>query len=129
MRYQEAKTHAQIIRWRQVVCTCRNSGLSVAQWCQENGVAQSTYYRWLRVIWDQESGTLLESTGRPEPTLKEPERKMLSLPAFAEVSMPRPACAQGSQAACMVLRKGDWSLEIHNGTDPTLLRQILEVVK
>ena len=112
-----------------MVYTCRNSGLSVAQWCQENKIAQSTYYRWQRLIWDQESGTLSEIAGRPETTLIEPERKMLSLPAFAEVSMPQAACAEGSQAACMVLRKGNWTLEIHNGTDPTLLRQILEVVK
>lgn len=30
---------------------CWNSGLSVVQWCQENGIAVSTYFSWQRKVF------------------------------------------------------------------------------
>ncbi|MRM88999.1 IS66 family insertion sequence hypothetical protein [Faecalicatena contorta] len=32
-------------QWREVIQTCRNSGLSDYQWCKSNGIAASTFYK------------------------------------------------------------------------------------
>ena len=38
--------------WAERVEACRNSGMSVKQWCVENGIALNTYYRWQKKIHD-----------------------------------------------------------------------------
>lgn len=34
----------RLASWSEKIMTCRNSGMSVRRWCQENGVAEKTYY-------------------------------------------------------------------------------------
>lgn len=46
--YNEQNTLAQ---WAQTVTQCRDSGLSVRQWCQESGVNVSSYYKWQRKLY------------------------------------------------------------------------------
>ena len=36
---------AKLAQWGQIVSRCRGSGMSVRQWCLENGVNISSYYR------------------------------------------------------------------------------------
>ena len=36
--------------WKQRIIDCQNSGMSIRTWCQENGVAVSSYYHYLRKI-------------------------------------------------------------------------------
>lgn len=43
--------------WMNIIHTCRKSGLSDHRWCQENGVAQSTFYKYakkFRTLGDQQ---------------------------------------------------------------------------
>ena len=37
--------------------------------------------------------------------------------------------ADAVEAAQIILRKGEWSIEIRNGADVTLLRQVLEMLR
>ena len=41
----------KLAQWAQVVAQCRDSGLSVRQWCQEHGVNFSSYYKWQRKVY------------------------------------------------------------------------------
>lgn len=36
--------------WKQRIIECRSSGKSVKEWCKENGLDFTTYYRWERKI-------------------------------------------------------------------------------
>ena len=36
----------KLAEWAQRVQSCRESGLSVRQWCDENGLSAKTYYYW-----------------------------------------------------------------------------------
>ena len=38
--------------WTKRVQACRSSGLSVKQWCTENGIVPNTYFRWQRKVFD-----------------------------------------------------------------------------
>ena len=37
-------------QWQQRIMDCQQSGMSIKAWCQENGVAVSSYYHYLRKI-------------------------------------------------------------------------------
>ena len=39
--------------WKQRIIECRSSGLSVKEWCKEQGLDFTTYYRWERKILAQ----------------------------------------------------------------------------
>ena len=41
----------KLAQWAQTVAQCRDSGLSVRQWCQEHGVNVSSYYKWQRKVY------------------------------------------------------------------------------
>ena len=48
---QRANQQQRLVEWSRRVEACRNSGLSVGQWCQENGIAVSTYFSWQRKVF------------------------------------------------------------------------------
>lgn len=37
--------------WTTRIMDCRNSGMSVRSWCQENGLNENTYYYWQRRLF------------------------------------------------------------------------------
>ena len=47
---QRANQQQRLVEWSRRVEACRSSGLSVGQWCQENGIAVSTYFSWQRKV-------------------------------------------------------------------------------
>lgn len=42
----------RILKWSQRVADCRQSGLSVKQWCSENGTSVKTYYSWQKKAFE-----------------------------------------------------------------------------
>lgn len=38
--------------WSERVKACRESGLSVAEWCAANNISKFTYYDWQRKVFD-----------------------------------------------------------------------------
>ena len=43
---QEVKLAARMQEWSQKIADCRRSGLSVREWCRNQGITIQTYYRW-----------------------------------------------------------------------------------
>ena len=41
----------RLFEWSQRVADCRQSGMSVKRWCEENGVTPKTYYSWQKKVW------------------------------------------------------------------------------
>ena len=41
----------KLAQWVQIVSECRDSGMSVRQWCQEHDINISSYYRWQRKVY------------------------------------------------------------------------------
>ena len=48
---QRANQQHRLAEWSRRVEACRSSGLPVGQWCQENGIAVSTYFSWQRKVF------------------------------------------------------------------------------
>ena len=43
---KELKQAARMQEWSVRIAECRNSGMSVRAWCNEQGISAQTYYRW-----------------------------------------------------------------------------------
>ena len=39
--------------WSQRILDCKNSGLTVSDWCKNNGVHEKSYWRWHKILKDQ----------------------------------------------------------------------------
>ena len=97
---------AKLAQWAQVVSQCRDSGVSVRQWCQENGVNVSSYYKWRRKVY----------------AAAQAQRER----SFVEVTPVHPAAVIG---VAVTLRIAGAELEIHNGADAATVEVVLRAVK
>ena len=51
-RLQSLRHENHLALWAQRVESCRNSGLTVRQWCADNGITPNTYYRWQKRVYN-----------------------------------------------------------------------------
>ena len=105
---QRANQQERLVEWSQRVEACRNSGLSVGQWCQENGIAVSTYFSWQRKVFQ---------------ALKEAQKV-----TFAEV----PIMMEHSQLSGHIVAAMEVSgvrIQVYEGADGATLQAILQAAK
>lgn len=126
MKLQDAKREAKLKQWREMVYQCRNSGQTVEAWCREHGIPVATYYRRQKQVWEQEK----EKLPAKIPRIQAPQPANSNLPTatFEAIPCSVPRAADDIGNARIILQKGEWKLEIRNGADILLLRQILEVL-
>ena len=104
---QRANQQHRLAEWSRRVEACRSSGLPVGQWCQENGIAVSTYFSWQRKMF-QALKEVQEVTFAEAPIM---ERSQLSghIVAAMEVSGVR--------------------IQVYEGADEATLQTILQAAK
>ena len=104
---QRANQQHRLAEWSRRVEACRSSGLPVGQWCQENGIAVSTYFSWQRKVF-QALKEVQEVTFAEAPIM---ERSQLSghIVAAMEVSGVR--------------------IQVYEGADEATLQTILQAAK
>ena len=96
----------KLAQWAQVVSRCRGSGMSVRQWCQENGVNISSYYKWQRKVY---AAAQFQQESR-----------------FVEVTPAQPVSVGG---VAVTVRIAGAEVDIHNGADATTVEAVLRAVK
>ena len=104
---QRANQQHRLLEWNRRVEACRNSGLSVGQWCQENGIAVSTYFSWQKKVFQ---------------ALKE-VREI----TFAEVPITERCQPFGHIVAAMEI--SGVRIQVYEGADETTLQAILQAAK
>ena len=101
----QAYNHGRkLAEWAQRVQSCRESGLSVRQWCDENGLSAKTYYYWQHRLFQ-----MSEAAG----------------PRFAKIEAP--IHTTGPIAA--TVRIGTAQAEIYNGADAETLKALVEAMQ
>ena len=100
----------RLASWSEKIMACRNSGMSVRGWCQENGVAEKTYYYWQRRLFEALSRKQQEGV----------------TPAFAEVT---PAQSVRSGNVAVTIRMAGIEADIHSGADAATVEAVLRVLK
>ena len=96
--------------WRSRVMDCRNSGMTISEWCKEQEINVKTYYYWQKKVWDRATRSL-----KPESSVQ-----------FAQVNV-SPYMGTPSDAE-VIIRCNRMTVEIRNSVNPLLLNRILQMV-
>ena len=96
----------KLAQWVQIVSQCRDSGLSVRQWCQEHGVNISSYYKWQRKVY----------------AMVQAQQEI----QFAEVT---PAQHIRPDGIAATVRIAEAEADIHNGADAATVETVLRILK
>ena len=148
----QAQTVDRMIKlqgWAAQISAHKQSGISVEEWCKEQGIGMKTYYRRRKTIREElpeaielseaagvagaaqltgsESSCVLYGhgfTGNFEKNLSTSTAR--TKPVFAALPMPQ-ALPQGKGRAVTV-RIGGYEVDIQNSADTILMEQVLRVV-
>jgi hypothetical protein len=93
--------------------------MSAKSWCKANNISYSTYRNWVSSLGKEES---LHERTHSEPTEW----------YKVEVRRPSESCFEAfpyDTDASIKLSYGEWSLELKQGFEPTLLIQIMKAVE
>lgn len=96
----------KLAQWAQTVAQCRDSGLSVRQWCQEHGVNVSSYYKWQRKVY---------------AAVQAQQEKR-----FVEVTPTQPVAVR---SVSVTIRIAGAEADIHNGADAATVETVLRILK
>lgn len=99
----------RLAEWSERIMKCRNSGMTVRRWCQENGIAEKSYFYWQRRLFE----TLSRKQEAAEPT-------------FAEVT---PLRSVHSGKVAVTVRISGAEAEICNGADAATVETVLRILK
>ena len=105
---QEFNASQKLLEWSERIASCRNSGMSVREWCKVNGIPLSTYYNQQRKVYEA-SRSAAESEQKPQ---------------FTEIRVPQSSCT-----LVATIRIGDAEADIYPGADEETLRTICRVLK
>ncbi len=104
---QRVNQQQRLAEWSRRVEACRSSGLSVGQWCRENGIAVSTYFSWQKKVFQ---------------ALKEVQEV-----SFAEVPIMEHSQLSGHIVAAMEV--SGVRIQVYEGADGATLQAILQAAK
>ena len=104
---QRVNQQQRLAEWSRRVEACRSSGLSVGQWCRENGIAVSTYFSWQKKVFQ---------------ALKEVQEV-----SFAEVPIMEHSQLSGHIVAAMEV--SGVRIQVYEGADGATLHAILQAAK
>ena len=104
---QRVNQQQRLAEWSRRVEACRSSGLSVGQWCRENGIAVSTYFSWQKKVFQ---------------ALKEVQEV-----SFAEVPIMEHSQFSGHIVAAMEV--SGVRIQVYEGADGATLQAILQAAK
>lgn len=78
MQVNQMKQAVSREKWKQRIVECRNSGIPVKEWCREQGISYSTYYR-------HEQALLKSAQDSSDIAISEQTPQTLPVP-FVEIS-------------------------------------------
>ena len=109
-----ARDLAQEQRWRERIEECRQSGLSVKEWCLQNGLKNTSYHYWVkkfRIMEQQEAEDTIFAEVVLLPENKNSTKETVSMKAEFSLSF------------------GDYSIGIPNGFNPITLAELVKVLR
>lgn len=113
------KSHVNLSHWAQLIGECQNSGLTVKDWCGNNGVSKDQYYYWLRKV--RETSLAGFSAGSSANTQLQSEKAV----SFQKLSVSVPACIP---KASVTIHLPEATLEIAEGTSQQTVEAVLRAL-
>lgn len=117
----EAAVQYRIRKWMNIFADCKQSGMTVQQYCDANQLSRDSYYYWLKKVraltMEQMApaivpiGDIMQDT--PDP------KAVPVIPAVSGNSLP---------PATLTLQVGEVFLKVNEATPDTLLRRTLRIL-
>ena len=104
---QELNGQNKLALWAARISECRNSGLSVKNWCKENAICEQTYYKWRKKIF---------AMAKAQQELQ-----------FAEITPVMPV--SNNYQIALSIHAGEIAADIHNGADPATVEAVFHILK
>lgn len=108
------KTRFRKEQWKQLILDCQNSGMTIQDWCAQQGVTKHTYYYWLRRIREDACHDL--------PVVQEKNRPV----CFKKLEVSTPV---SSTEAAVIIRLPSATLEVREGTSRQTVEAVLLALK
>lgn len=99
---EETKAAISLREWKQRVLERQSSGLTVREWCKENGITEGSYYFHLRKVREallEEKQVVPVSPGKPPASPVSSERIWIET---AEIRITLPECVSPEQLQAVV---------------------------
>jgi len=115
MNAKAIKHQHRLQTWAPVIRDCKNSGVTVKAWCEENSVNEKQFYYWQRRVREEVLGQMViaNTTKDQNPTFVQ----LPDVPKQKKTFMPD-----------MILNCGNYSLELSNTISPELLSMVIKVI-
>ena len=119
MDVQETVQKIRKQEWIKQISECRQSGLTVPQWCEQNGVKIKTYYYRMRRVREE----LLSAVGAASTLqIESYDFNQNEKPVFAALPMPK------RSGLAITIQIGTHIAEIHNGADTETVEGVLRAL-
>ena len=126
MRVQAAKRMIMLREWATQINEREESGMSVRQWCVENGLKEKTYYYRQKQVREELLEALVTENAIQLPVqsncLGVRTSNHQEKPVFAELPMPK------GKGAAITVWFGGCAVDIQNGADAAQVEQVLRAV-
>lgn len=117
MNTRQVTHQYRLSHWSPIIRDCKNSGMTVKDWCIKNDVNEKRYYYWQRRIREELSHSLPEKVLDAQP------------PRFVPITTKSNTDhITSSFKPDLVLNYGTIKLEIANSISPELLNEMLKVL-
>lgn len=105
---QVLNEHNKVSEWAARITECRNSGLSVREWCKANHLCTQTYYKWQRRLYEMAQAQQEVQFAEVTPVQVQPVR-----------------CGN----VAVTVRIAGTVADIHSGADAATVETVLRILK
>jgi hypothetical protein len=117
----EVAVQYRIRKWMNIFADCKQSGMTVQQYCDANQLSRDSYYYWykkVRALTMEQMAPAIVPIGSTVPDIPS-SKSDPAIPAVSGSSLP---------LATLTLQVGDVSLQVNEATPDTLLRRTLRIL-
>lgn len=121
MDTRSIKRNYQLQQWRKIIQEQTASGLTIDEFCKQNGLSRNSYFYWLRLVRVEEVNVQQNSTGFVEMRLPVPQND--AVPRVTPISAPEQEPSQ------LTLSVNGIIIQVTDRTSSDLLARTLEVIR
>ena len=128
MNANQMKYAARLEDWKQRITECRASGLTVKEWCAQNGCNTSTYYRWERELLGRIKKSAPEETSLIIRSKTMPAVSKQELVEVPVVEGAAPTTAESLFRPVAIVRVSGMEVSLTNAVTPKLMKHLKELL-
>ena len=123
MTIRDVSQRQRLLEWSRKVAECRQSGLSVRRWCEENGTNVKNYYAWQKKVFE----AMVEEQELRLEEIQSAGTNFVELPAPQQTM--QIYASQSTAAPIATVRIGSASVDVYPGAEPAVIAALCQVLK